>query len=106
MGTVSVGFGGGQFGADDFTMALVRQPAAPPRVSLVEFSASHGAVLVVQGQWGRTNVIEVSADLTVWTPISTNVMPLSVCPTCPYVYFSDAASTNSARRFYRAFQLP
>ena len=61
---------------------------------------------MVQGRAGATNVIEASADLLAWTPVSTNVMDYSLCPICPFVIFEDAASTNLALRFYRAVELP
>jgi len=76
-----------------------------PRMRITEYS-KEGALLFLQGMAGWTNVIEASTDLVRWTPISTNVMPYTLCPECPYVLFRDAASTNLARRFYRCFEVP
>lgn len=95
--------------ADDVTqfthsnVVAVLLPA--PRIRLSEFS-EEGALLFVQGRAGRTNVIQASTDLVSWVPISTNVMPHTLCPVCPYILFRDAASTNLVRRFYRSFEVP
>jgi len=51
-------------------------------------------------------VIDASMDLVSWTPISTNVMPNTVCPVFAYVFYRDASSTNLARRFYRYLEIP
>jgi hypothetical protein len=76
-----------------------------PNLRITEFS-KEGALLFVQGRAGWTNVIEASTDLVTWTSISTNLMPATLCPVCPYILYRDAASTNAARRFYRCFELP
>jgi hypothetical protein len=85
---------------------LVATLVPGPRMSITEFSATRGALLFIQGHAGWTNVIEVSVDLLSWTPISTNVMPATTCPVCPYITFRDAASTNLNHRFYRCYELP
>jgi hypothetical protein len=77
-----------------------------PRMTLVESSTIHGTRLLVQGQAGRTNVIEASTDLIGWTPVSTNVMPYTLCPVCPFILFEDTGSTNLAQRLYRCFEVP
>jgi hypothetical protein len=77
----------------------------PPRLGITGMS-SGGARLFIQGQAGRTNVIEASSDLVTWVGVSTNVMDYSLCPICPFAIFEDSASTNLTRRFYRAFELP
>jgi hypothetical protein len=77
-----------------------------PRLSVLESSMDRGARIMLQGTAGWTNVIEASTDLVSWTPVSTNVMDYSLCPICPYAIFEDTASTNLARRFYRAFEFP
>jgi hypothetical protein len=76
-----------------------------PKLQITEFS-SQGVLLFIQGNAGWTDVIEASEDLVTWSPISTNVMPYSLCPICPYVEYRDAASTNMPRRFYRCFEIP
>jgi hypothetical protein len=78
----------------------------PPILSILQFSAQSGLTIMVQGNTGRTNVIEASTDLVAWTAITTNVMDFTFCPICPFVLFQDPASTNLARRFYRSFELP
>jgi hypothetical protein len=70
--------------------------------------AANGAIqfTVIDSRGGKTNVIEASDNLVAWTAISTNVLPATTCPICPFVDFQDPASTNRARRFYRSFSLP
>jgi hypothetical protein len=90
-----------QFSHSNVVAVLV--PA--PRLTLLGFSGDHGAQLFIQGNAGETNVIETSADLSNWIPISTNVMDYSLCPICPYFIFEDAESTNLTHRFYRVYKL-
>ena len=78
----------------------------PPKLSILEVSKEQGTRLMVQGNAGWTDVVEVSTDLADWTLISTNWMDYSLCPICPFVIVQDAATTNSVCRFYRAFELP
>ena len=77
-----------------------------PRIAVWDMWAGTGIGLFVQGQAGRTVVVESSADLTHWTSISTNVMPFTVCPVCPFVIVRDQADRYTLRRFYRAFEMP
>src|SRR5438552_3580625 len=76
-----------------------------PRLEITEFSKL-GALIDIQGNADWTNVIEASTDSVTWTPISTNLIPNTLCPVCPYILFRDSASTNLARRFYRCFEIP
>jgi hypothetical protein len=84
---------------------VVAVPVPNPTIKVTEYS-KEGALLFVQGISNWTNVIETSADLSSWTPISTNVMPNSVCPICPFIQFRDATSTNLPHRYYRTLQFP
>jgi hypothetical protein len=94
--------------ADDVTefthsnVVAVLLPA--PRLRLTEFS-KEGALLFVQGEAGRTNIIEASTDLSTWTSITTNVMPHTLCPECPFILFRDRVSTNLPSRFYRCLEM-
>ena len=76
-----------------------------PTLKITEVT-KEGALLFIQGNTGWTNVVEASTDFASWTPISTNVMPNTLCPICPYILVRDAASTNVPRRFYRCFEIP
>jgi len=76
-----------------------------PRIGVTEYS-KEGALILVQGHAGWTNVVEASINLVSWMPISTNLMPASQCPICPYILVRDPASTNLAKRFYRSFEIP
>ncbi len=76
-----------------------------PNLKITEFT-KEGALLFIQGNAGWTNVVEASTNSVSWAPISTNVMPYTLCPICPYILFRDAASTNLPRRFYRCFEIP
>ena len=84
---------------------VVAQLVTGPRMGVTEYS-KEGALLFIQGDAGWTNVIEASTNLVTWTPISTNLMPATTCPICPYILFRDPASTNLTRRFYRSFEFP
>ena len=84
---------------------VVAQLVAGPRMSVTEFS-KEGALLLIQGHAGWTNVVEASTNLVSWMPISTNLMPATQCPICPYIQVRDPASTNLAKRFYRSFEIP
>jgi hypothetical protein len=90
-----------QFGHSNVVAVLVPGPT----LRITEFSKD-GPLLFIQGNTGWTNVIEASADSVAWSPISTNLMPNTLCPICPYILFRDAGSTNLARRFYRCFEIP
>jgi hypothetical protein len=89
-----------QFSHSNVVAFLVPQP----RITITEFS-SDGPLLMIQGQTGRTNVLEASTDFMSWTPLRTNVMPNTDCPICPFITFRDNAATNLTRRFYRSFEI-
>ena len=84
---------------------VVAQLVPGPRMSVTEYS-KEGALLFIQGHAGWTNVVEASTNLISWTPISTNLMPPTLCPICPYILVRDSAGTNLAGRFYRSFEYP
>ncbi len=85
-------------------VSIVRERVLPRIQTTVKLSNVAGR-LMMQGHPGRTNVVEASPDLIHWTPISTNVMPPIVCPSCPLVYVQDSADPTATSRFYRAFEL-
>lgn len=78
----------------------------PPEIQVVAMLPGVGALLIVRGPAGRTNLVEGSDDLVKWLPVSTNVMPATVCPACPFINVTDPAATNMPCRFYRAIELP
>lgn len=88
-------------------VAVLMPTAAKPRLSL-SFASTNDVigVIVWDGQWGQTNVIEASTDLITWIPVSTNVFPPTACPVCPFIEFRDPESATLAHRFYRSFSLP
>jgi len=96
-----------QSDADDVgpIVTIVPEPSAP-RIRLETMLPGNSAKLMVQGRAGQTHVVEASSDLIQWTPISTNVMPATVCPTCPFLYVQDSATTQQGYRFYRAYEAP
>ena len=89
-----------QFSHSNVLAVLVPQP----RLTATEIS-SNGLSLMIQGQAGQTNVLEASTDLFTWTPLSTNVLPSTDCPICPFISFQDTAATNMDRRFYRSVEI-
>ena len=76
-----------------------------PRVDVIGMSPDTGAVLLIFGRAGG-HVIECSPDTVSWVPISTNVMPATVCAVCPFVAVSDRTSSTDGNRFYRVVELP
>ena len=96
-----------------FMMVLLVVLSAPsqsgkpprPRLQILHVSTTGSVTIRVFGSAGRTNIMEASGDLLVWTPIATNVMNYSLCPICPFVDVVDSASNNQAHRFYRCYEL-
>jgi hypothetical protein len=43
----------------------------------------------------RTNILQVSADLVDWTPVSTNLATTNT------IFLTDDSATNATQRFYR-----
>jgi len=88
-------------------LAVLVSDDSKPTISRPRFAAN-GAIqfTVIDSRPGHTNVIAASDDLVIWTPISTNILPATTCPVCPFIDFQDPASTNLIRRFYRSFSLP
>jgi hypothetical protein len=64
-------------------LSLYRMPSRAPLIEL-------------KGQAARTYVLEVSDDLKLWTPLSTNILNGSL------MFIEDRQATNQATRFYRA----
>ena len=88
-----------QFSHTNVVATLVPLPSLS-----VAYYSKEGAVLLVHGHAGWTNVVEASADLLSWSPICTNVMPTAGCPACSSLLIRDTATTNLACRFYRCFE--
>jgi len=93
----------GQIHIEDQTFT-VRQTPLSLNLRLVGYTRTNGALLQIQGPRLQTNIIQASSNLVHWTPISTNQMPDTDCPTCPNVQIMDPTATNLMRRFYRAVQ--
>jgi sugar lactone lactonase YvrE len=78
---------------------IVTIPSTPPQI--ITNDASFGFVsnqfgFNVKGAFGQTVVVDGSANLMAWSPLSTNTVGNNL------IYFSDPASTNTPCRFYRA----
>jgi hypothetical protein len=75
--------------------------ASPPPGLEAPLLGTNGAFqFIIKGVTpGRTNVIESSLDLSNWTAVSTNVALSNSIP------FIDTAVPDSARRFYRTFEM-
>jgi hypothetical protein len=89
-----------RFSHSNVVAVLVRQP----KLSVTDFTDNVPSIMI-QGQTGQTNVLEASTDLSTWVPLSTNVMPNTDCPICPFILFRDTAATNLANRFYRSVEI-
>lgn len=85
-------------------LATLVAPAAQPLLSPPR--ATNGVIQfrVFNGRAGETNVLEASADMMKWIPISTNVFPATVSAPGPLIGFEE--SPNLTRRFYRSVTLP
>jgi uncharacterized protein GlcG (DUF336 family) len=82
-------------------------PAEAPRLSIPQLAPDgHVHVAGSSGAWGATCVIQASADLIHWTPISTNLPRPTVCLDCPVIDLEDRESSTLAQRFYRAVLAP
>lgn len=72
-------------------------PASPPNPRLDSVRALPDGAFEFSFEVvpGRTNIVEASTDLSIWTPIATNVLD------CGFLILSDSAATNFTHRFYR-----
>src|SRR5215831_18376671 len=72
---------------------LADQTNTPPRLGS-PLLLKNGVIrfMIFNGRWGQTNVVEASADLVRWTPVSTNVFPPTLCPMCPFIVFQDSVT--------------
>lgn len=77
----------------------------PPSIELRAYGQD-GPVLVVHGRAGWQTVVEASPDLKTWVEIANEVMPATVCPTCPQLVVQDKGAGGMAARFYRSYQRP
>src|ERR1043165_9061548 len=77
----------------------------PPAVNFVERTAQGANRLQVVGATGQTNMhftLQASTDLRNWT----NVFIVTTNSTLNVIEFTDTASANPPRRFYRAVMNP
>jgi len=84
------GFGGG-IGDIRFTMGMLAPVIDPPR-----FSPDGSIQMTVTGLPGSSYVLEMSTDLTVWLPLSTNTPPPS-----GLITFTNYPAIDAPSRFYR-----
>jgi len=71
-------------------------PTDPSAVLSLYRMPSRAPLIELKGQAARTYVLEVSDDLTLWRPLSTNILTGSL------MFIEDRQATNQATRFYRA----
>ena len=84
--------------------ALADATNYPPRLGGPVLKNGIIQLVIFNGRWGQTNIVEVSTDLVRWAPVSTNIFPATLCPICPFIVYQDSL-TNSVRRFYRSRNL-
>ena len=81
-------------GGSDFWLLTLHEPVPPT----LEIGMEAGAIQVVlKGEIGSTYVTEASADLGVWTPVSTNHL------TQASAVIPDPDQAGKPRRYYRAW---
>jgi fibronectin type 3 domain-containing protein len=66
-----------------------------PTMSAVTLSAGQFG-FIVNGEVGRTYIVQASTDLVNWVTVQTNAAPFT---------FVDSETTNFTRRFYRTFTM-
>jgi hypothetical protein len=71
-------------------------PTDPSAVLSLYRPPSRAPLIKLKGQAARTYVFEVSDDLKLWTPLSTNVLTGSL------MFIDDRQATDQSTRFYRA----
>ena len=76
------------------TLALKR-PSARNRLEVPQFT-NNGIRFTLAGEVGVNYRIDVSSDLSNWTPVT------NFTSTQPVHHFNDSPATNHARRFFRA----
>jgi fibronectin-binding autotransporter adhesin len=74
-------------------------PPAPANANLIVTDGNGVPTITFAGIPGRTNVVEASTNLTLWTAISTNV-----AGTNGLWQVTDPDATNFVNRFYRSYQ--
>ena len=80
------------------TIVVVTTPPPPSKLSLAPSFVNGIVTAQLSGVAGQTYVIEASADLTHWTPISTNI-----ADTAGIVSLVDSNAVAYPSRFYRAY---
>ena len=74
---------------------------APPQLGSAQLVSGAGLSFQLAGTPLRTYVIQVSAELTNWSPLVTNVLPGN-----GVVTVQDPQAASSSPRFYRAMEVP
>ena len=91
----SAGFDGAIIDNLDLPVSVATGPSSPALLGLRRMSDG-SYVIDVSGQANQTYVVQTSADLTTWTPLSTNILLGGVA------HIPDPASATNAPRYYRA----
>lgn len=84
---------------------VVANLVAPPNLEWRGYSQD-GPLLFVHGRAGWLTVVEASSDLQTWAEIARDIMPATLCPTCPELEVHDTAAGGLTPRFYRSYQRP
>lgn len=80
-------------------------------ITISELATANGGVSfnVHGGSFGQRCIIYASTNLANpagWVAVSTNTFPNTLCPTCPFVTFQEAAIAGKPPRFFRAQVVP
>jgi len=87
-------------GGWSLTLGWGAAPPPPPRFISLSILSDGSFQATLQGQPGKTYVIQASVDLTSWTPVSTNTLSGQTGN------FVDPHNPSLTRRFYRAVAQP
>jgi hypothetical protein len=88
------------FNFPPYSVTVISLRPGAPRLVPVSMQPDGEFALQLQGEPGATYAIQMSTDLTSWSPMTTNTL------TGPTFNFTDSQAANSPQRFYRAIWVP
>jgi len=88
------------FNFPPYSVTVISLQPGAPRLVPVSMQPDGEFALQLRGEPGATYAIQMSTDLTAWSPMTTNTL------TGPTFNFTDSQAANSQQRFYRAIWVP
>jgi len=97
---IVTGASSGSAGYYDFATIKYVSVVPPPVIASLQLTNQSFQMRVDDVLQACRVVVEASTNLASWVPVFTNTTPTNV------VFYTDPSASNSAARFYRAFQSP